>query len=390
MVALEMMDSNIIRDELNKYEFIVFAMDHYNPLGLIRSIGEGIGKKVTMIAEKSRTDISSYSKYTKEYIRVDTPEEGFRILMDRFAGKSERKPFLMTCDDKTIEFLDNRYNEWKDYFIGFNAGENGRITKYMNKFEILELASRHGLKTLDTVCVDKGVVPEGIEYPIITKSISPVIGGWKSDVHICNSEEELKSAYDKIRAPKVIIQKYIEKKNEYCLEGLSVNHGDSVLITIASTYNYLLPGYYSPYMTVQNMDNEIIYAALKNMLREIKFEGIYEVEFLVDQDDELYFSEINFRNSTWSYASTVAGMNLPYLWAGGMLQGNIHNDAYKKIAEPFCGMVEPIDYGKRVETGETTVAEWLADFKGAKCLYYYNVQDIEPFYAMIRNWDNLK
>ena len=192
----------------SNHEFIVFALDHYNPLGVVRSLGGGY-KQPVVIAEKSKTDISSYSKYTKEYIKVETAEEGYEVLMRRFSNQSV-PPFLFTCDDRTMEYLDNRYDEWKDKFIGFNAGSQGRITQFMNKFTILELAKKHGLKTLDTICVDKGIVPDGMEYPVITKSISPVIGGWKSDVHICRTREELEAAYGKIKASKVIIQKYID------------------------------------------------------------------------------------------------------------------------------------------------------------------------------------
>ena len=56
-------------------------------------------------------------------------------------------------------------------------------------------------------------------------------------------------------------------------------------------------------------------------MSEIGFEGVYSIEFLIDQNDNYWFCEINFRNSTWSYAATVAGMPLPILWAEAMLTG---------------------------------------------------------------------
>ncbi len=316
--------------ELMKHEYIIFAMDHYNPLGLVRSLGEE-GIAPIVIAEKSKTDISSYSKYVKEYIRVDTVEEGYQILMDRFAVGHDCRPFLFTCDDRTVEFLDRHYDEWKAFFIGFNAGENGRIGKFMDKYEILQLAQKHGLKCLDTVLAERGSVPDGIEYPVITKSVSPVVGGWKADVHICHSEKELLGAYEKISAPQVVIQKYIDKQNEYCIDGFCTAKGNIMFNAIESTYNYTIPGYYSPYMTVNNFSQEGIGEALAAMMREIGFEGIYSIEFLIDQDGTYYFSEINFRNSTWSYASTRAGMNLPVLWAQTMLEGKIRENTRKPI-----------------------------------------------------------
>ena len=377
-----------MKQELYDHEFIVFAMDHYNPLGVVRSLGE---EKIypTVIAEESRTDITSYSKYTKEYIRVKTVDEGYRVLMEKFGDKKENLPFLITCDDRTIEFLDHRYNEWNKRFIGFNAGAEGIITKYMDKFEILELAKKYGLKTLDTICINKGEVPKNLEYPVITKSISPVIGGWKADVHICQAEEELIKAYEKIKAPKVIIQKFIEKKNEYCIDGFCANKGNIMFNAIESTYNYLIPGYYSPYMTVKNFSMHNIEEPLRAMMKEIGFEGIYSIEFLIDQEDNYYFSEINFRNSTWSYAATQAGMNLLILRSEAMLTGKIKNSIYKEILGSFKAMVEPIDYGKRVKTGEIEFGEWLSDFKEASCTFYYNKDDIEPFLFMCKNWENL-
>lgn len=376
-------------NEVRNHEFIVFAMDHYNPLGVVRSLGEE-GINPIVVAQKSRIDISRFSRYTKKYIAVETTQEGYDWLLEHYQEREKSFcPFLLTCDDRTMEFLDQRYDEWKKRFIGFHGGVAGRIAKYMDKYVILEAAKRHGLKVLDTVTVDKGTVPENIKYPVITKSISPVVGGWKSDVFICCSEEELRVAYEKIRAPKVIIQKYIEKKNEYCIDGFCTRNGEVMFSSIETTYNYLIKGYYSPYMTVRNFNNSEIKKPLEELMREIGFEGIYSIEFLIDQDDQLYFSEINFRNSTWSYASTVAGMNLPVLWAEAMLTGELREDVVKEISGSFTAMVEPIDYAKRVTTNQISVGEWLKDFKEAKCGYYYSAADPEPFYECVRRWDNL-
>ncbi len=367
---------------------IVFAVEHYNTLGLIRSLGEK-GINPIYIAVKGKARVASTSKYISECHYVDSQREGYELLLEKY-GREINKPFVLTIDDKTVSYMDDRFEELKDHFVFFNAGKAGRINEYMDKLNILEIARRHGLNTLRAYRCKNGEIPQEIRYPIITKAISPVIGGWKSDVHICNTPDELKSAYKEIQADTVLVQEYIEKKNEYCMEGVSVAHGKSVLISIASTYNYLLPNYYSPYMTVGNMNEHAIQEALHDVLAEIGFEGIFEIEFLIDQDGTLYFGEINFRNSTWSYASTVAGMNLPFLWVEGMVNGKLPEDARKEIDKPFNAMVEPIDYGKRVDTKKITIGEWLSDFKEAKCLYYYSKDDLMPFYEMVNNWGILK
>lgn len=369
---------------------IVMAIEHYNPLGQIRSLGEA-GVRPIYIAIKGRLKIASLSKYISKCHYVDNVEEGYKVLLKEYGdvvSKTGLKPFLFCSDDKGVGYLDLHYNELQNKFIFFNAGKQGRINEYMDKHNILELAKKHGLNVLkDWVC-KKGEIPKDIEYPVITKSISPNVGRWKSDVHICHSKEELVEAYKNIEAPTVLVQKYIEKQNEYCMEGFSANKGNDVLIAIVSTYNYLLPDYYSPYMTVKNMTNDYIKNALKEMFKEIGFEGVFEVEFLIDQDGTYYFGEINFRNSTWSYASTIAGMPLPVLWAKTQEQGYMEKNVLKEF-DKFTAMVEPIDYAKRVKTGEIELADWLKDFKEAKCCYYYSSDDTEPWHQCIKNWGNL-
>lgn len=80
---------------------------------------------------------------------------------------------------------------------------------------------------------------------------------------ICHNENELIEAYKVIRSEKILLQKYIKKKNELCMEGCSVNRGKDVLISIASTYNYQLEDSYSPYMTVSNLENDDLKTKLK-------------------------------------------------------------------------------------------------------------------------------
>lgn len=371
-------------DKNSKAIAIVFCGEHYNPLGVIRSLGEN-GVTPNAIVVKSRTPLASNSKWIGELTLVDNLEEGYRVLLEKY-GEEHRKgplPFLFTSDDKTTSFLDAHFDELNGKFRFFNAGERGRIAHYMNKDEINKCALRHGMNVLRTWVVKKGEIPSDIEYPIITKAIASTVGGWKADVHICHSRDELVDAYSKIQAPDLLLQRYIEKKNEYCLEGFSVNHGKSVMVTIASSYNYILPDAYSAWMTVRNFDNPEVEKNLDAMFDEIGFEGIFETEFLVDKDDKLWFCEINFRNSTWSYASTRAGMPLPILWMKYMESGVIDKKAARRqLPDNFTAMVELNDYLYRVRTGKIGFFKWLGELKDSNCRYFLGKNDLHPFIGM--------
>ena len=372
-----------LKNNMDGHKVIVMSIEHYNPLSLIRSLGKN-GIAPIYIAIKGKEKIASSSRYVSLAHYVDTIEEAYALLLDRY-GNEEKEPFVLTGDDVTISLLDKHYDELKGRFLVFNAGQAGRINAYMDKFAILELAKKHGLNVLDTVVVERGTIPENISYPIITKSISPVIGGWKSDVHICENEDDLKNAFASIRSEKVLIQRYVDKKNEYTLEGFCIDQGSSTCIPISISYNYLLKGYYSPYFTVKDADKEEINRSLAAMFREIGFEGIFEAEFIMDNDGTLYFSEINFRNSPWSYPSAFVDMPIPYYWLESMLK---HEITLKKVPVPegFTGMNEPVDYEKRVNGFMIAQAQWLYDFKTADVTFYYDKDDPEPYYLMMNNF----
>lgn len=368
--------------ENDKLQFIVFSGEHYNPLGIIRSLGEA-GYQPVAIIIKNKIKIASQSKYISQLHFVDTIEQGYLLLLEKYGDCKDAHSVLLTADDKITSFCDMHYDVLKDKFILYNAGENGRVTHFMDKNEINQLAMKCGLNVLETHVVERGIIPEDIVYPIITKSISPNIGGWKKDVFICNSDKELQDAYEKIKSPIVLLQKYIKKKNELCLDGMCVDKGRQAFISIASNYNYLLPNTYSSYLRIFNFNNPLLEKALTEMLTTIGFDGIFSVEFLVGEDGELYFLEINFRNSTWSYASTCAGMNLPVLWAKSMLTGKIPSDCWRKIPDNFNAMVEFTDFKDRVLTKKIKFSTWISEMKGCSCLFYFNRKDMLPFWKTI-------
>lgn len=373
---------------LTEHKFIVFALEHYNPLGMIRGLG-CMGIYPIYISVKRRYEVATKSKYISKLHMVDSIQEGYELLMREY-GNEEIKPYLLFSDDKSVGYFDLKYNEWKDKFIGFNAGEQGRINKFLDKFEIQQCAKRHGFNVLDSFVIHKdGKIPENLWYPVITKDISPNVGNWKADVYICQNEEELVGAMERIASNEIMVQHFVDKQNEMALEGYTINQGTEMHIVTQMTWKYLIQGYYSPYHDVCMFTDEDLESKLLSMFKEIGFEGVFEVEFLIDKDGTQYFMETNFRASAWNSTGMFADMPLPYLWAKGMEYGCIDSRDRKEF-EPFTSMSEVIDYAHRVETGLISEPEWWKDFREAKCTFIYNKDDIAPFEAVYDNFDKFK
>ena len=378
-----------MNDIIKKHPIILIALEHYNPLGIIRSFGE-MGINIDFVGIKYKVPVASASKYVATLHQVDSIEQAYETVLKQYGNIYDEtgiKPILLFSDDDVYSIFDEHIEELLTKFITANAGKNGRVIEFMDKGLIQECAKRHGLPVIESHVVKPGEVPEGLVYPVITKAISPLAGAWKGDFHICENEQELRENMATINAEKCMIQPYIEKETEVQYEGFSYNHGKGMFTGIQIANNYPIKGYYGPYMNIFPPTHPEYISKLNAMLEEIGFEGLWEIEFLVDKDGNYWFLEINFRSSPWHRAATVAGMPLAYYWIQTMLTGNCPES---NTFEPFDAMVETVDYSKRVETGRCTLAEWLSDFKNAKCTYYYDAEDQEPWNLVVKNWDRLK
>ena len=143
-------------------------------------------------------------------------------------------------------------------------------------------------------------------------------------------------------------------------------------------------------MTIEPLKFESARSIVYKMLEYIGYNGIFSVEFLIGQNDELYFLEVNFRNSTWSYAYTVGGVNLPYEWAKATLLKKIDYSTMSFIKKPFKAIAEIKDYIQFVKTGKISKFEWIRNVITAKCRFYMVFSDMKPIYVgLFRNLKRL-
>ena len=364
-------------------EYIVFASkDHYNPLDIVRSLGEA-GIRPVVIAVRDHTRQVGASRYVKKIYYVGSPDEGIALLLEKFSD-CEEKPVLLTGDDVSIMTFDKHYDELKDRFIFSNAGAAGRIDYYMDKDRLCALAEKYGFNVAKRWKVNVGEIPADIEYPIITKALNSYGTEWKNIVFICHNEQELKEAFSHMKSPQVLLQRYIEDKTtEYSFEGFAINHGKDVFISIHTRDLYVLQGQYCPYLDVKNCDDEETVSRLRGMLSEIGFEGICEIEFVADSEDRMWFLEINYRNTILGWITTVAGMPSAVLWPRAMIEGRIPEDIRKPIRPGFRAMAECFDYDARVKSGKLSHSAWMKEYKAADAKLYKGRNDFKPFFVFM-------
>lgn len=370
--------------ELREHKHIVFCVDHYNPLDVIRSLGEkGLNPHVILVDE--HPVMINHCKYVKKLHQVATHEEGLKVLISEY-GNEVKKPFLYLSNDNTVSCIDQHYDELKEHFITYNAGGvQGRLVWLQNKDNITNLGAQAGLDNPKKEVVDTGVLPTTLKYPVITKVLASTMGAWKGDVHICQNEEELKEAYKTIKSPKLIVQEYVNKVGEFCMEGFSINDGQDIFIPYVADYIRYYGDSYGHYMWMKPFEEGEFKEKIKELFKLTKFNGIFEIEFMKGPDGKNYFLEINLRASTWNYALTVGGGNLPYYWAKSTLAGRILYEEMELRDKPYTAIVEPEDFVNNV-LGTRTVGifVWLKQCFAADCHYYFNKKDWKPLFYFVK------
>lgn len=359
-----------------KHKHIVFAQDHYNPLGIVRSLGEeGIKPIVVLCCDKPH--FLHKSKYIGKLHICKTLEEGLELIVSEY-GREELKPFIYNGGEDPGILLDNNYDDLKDRFYFFNG--QGSIALSMQKYENCLMAARCGIDIPKEEYLEKGVLPTTLKYPIMTKASTSACGGnWKGDSFICNSSQELVEAYKRIKSSRVLVQEFIEKENELCLDGISINGGEDIFIPYGCSYYRFTPESYGNYMYFFPFIDDVLLQKIKDLIKLSRYTGVFCIEFLKGKDGGTYFLEVNYRNSGWSYAFTVGGFNLPFRWAVSVLDNELYLDGFE--AKPtFSAMNDFSDLKDVISTKSTNIFTWIKEFVTTDCHYYYNSKDAKPFW----------
>ena len=369
---------------ISKHKFIILGSDHSNTLGQIRCLGEMGIRPIVIITEK-RPYIINKSKYIGEYHIVDTIYDGPKYVLEHYSNE-EYPPFIYTDRDDIMCAIDDYYDDLKGKFIFWNAGQKGRIRQLINKEVQIALAKECGLNVIPTEHVKRGGMPKELQYPIFTKATNSLNPYWKANAFICNSAEELKTAYSRMGIEEVLLQKYIRKKDEMPIEGISIDGGREVkLLVKKSSLRFADNGFgiYSKLSIFQDddLENKVI-----NFMRKARYTGIFEIEFIIDEGGIAYFMEVNFRNTMFNHACADYGFNILYLFAISVLSNHIDlNDITPLNNKEHTVMYEFDDLKLSVIQGKLPLWRWIKEFISTNSFLYIDKHDMAPFWSLLRH-----
>lgn len=315
------------------------------------------------------------SRYLTKYFLFDSVKEAVDAML-RDYPVSEDRPFLMLGWDVAAYEISLRQNEFEKRFVVSSLGKQNQVAFWMDKRNQMALARKHGLNVPWMKVLSKGdAVPEGIEYPVFTKGLVSAIDV-KNDEAISYCEEDLRKRLDNLKCDRCFVMSYIRKKKEINFFGFAVK--GRVYIDYRDCADRFPKDAYGNYATFSLAPHDELHARLVEMIKEMDYEGLFEIEFLLDQDEEMNFMEINLRADSFIWCLT-AGQNQPALWCRLMqLPEEQLPDKLDTGRKRFTGMVEERDFREAVLGGQISVIKWLWQFLTAKRHQIVNLKDPLP------------
>ena len=359
---------------------VIIGVPHHNTLSMIRCVGQE-GIKPYVILYGHRDSYIRHSKYIADCKCVDTAEDA----VDTFAALCQEiftKPIVISCSDEVSMIFDARYEEFCPFCHFFNARKAGRVSHFMDKQVQASLASECGLATpWSLVCFPKEAPLDNVTYPCIIKPKESVHGGKR--FYICNNNEELKEALDVFDSNyAVLIQQYIQGEYEVVIIGLTVN-GHSIIPGFVKKHReYKGATTFSTTYPLSYLPDSVVLSSEK-VLDIIGYEGLWGME-CIKKGDEYFFIELNLRNDATTYSMAVAGVNLPLVYYNSFPDIGGNNQLSNKV-EILDSMVEFDDFNFVLKR-TVSFRQWRRELKGCRCRYYYDIDDIAPFRAKIKEY----
>lgn len=361
---------------------VVIANNHYNALGIVRSLGV---KKVPviLILTTKRKSFVEKSKYISSSVRIEE-NEGELVCTIQKICKEQNKYYIIPTTDFSSEVLDKNYRSFTPNLIIHNMG--GNMNKAQNKLHMKLIAESCGL------LVPKGKVSDldyilnfagtWSKFPAIIKPLTSINGN-KGDITTVYNSDELKESLGVFKEKgytQVLVEEYITSPDEYMIEVLgycNVDYDPYIGGIIQKIREYPIKNGSTSYAKIINDHTALQKNGIYKLLTHYPYNGLYDMEFKYAAG-KLYFIECNFRNGAPAYALTQNGVNLPYLWIMSFEKKDFKNEVlgYKF---PYYFMSEHIDIINMFKKS-VKFKKWLKQYLHSNKLFF-NSSDIKPSIA---------
>lgn len=358
-----------------KNPVIVWSIDDFNTLGLMRELGQNGLNLIFLI--KGKAGYASKSRYCTNFVETESIQDGFEYLMKTFTDEVY-KPILIVSSDEIITFVDQHRHEMEAFFILPGTREQGNIEKYIDKNTMTELAEKIGILCPHSREIKWNSSLDGIKYPCLIKPSHQTEGHYNEfKFKICENESELRNTLKFVRHESVfILQQYIPKEKDLLVYGGRLYDGKTIIAGAMIRDRFADSGSSSHGYITCNVPRSANVDKIDEFLKKIDYYGLFSFEYGM-LGDEAYFFEVNLRNDGTSHYFFQAGANIPLAYVYSCA-GVDYSKVSLKTTKKAWFIDEVFDI-ENVIKGVVSKAQWSKEMKEATIFKYYDKDDQEPW-----------
>ena len=343
---------------------------------------KGIADKV--LSKRPKPD--SVSKYVKKFVMVNINDTDtvLRLLMKTVAPKNKRGVLIPV--DLCAMFIDSHLKLLRKRYLLPNVNNvQGGVIRLMDKRLQKKLAEEAGLPVAGgwTVVVEKGKydLPVGIQYPCFMKAQMPMASR-KDYMAKCDNEEELVHALDKAAAYrdcKILIEEYVEIKQEYCVVGFC--NREKVCIPEVIEETVLGHGPHAGVTCFGKVMKPDLMSGFMEKMRvfigRLDFQGFFTAD-IFESDAGYTFCELNLRIGGSGTAVIGAGVDIVSMYVDALLG---------KTDIPYDSVCNEITFASErpllsdYVLGFISWKEYSEYIRKADFRFMYDEKDKAPYYS---------
>ena len=235
----------------------------------------------------------------KPYLNIDeiikvALECGANAIHPGYGFLSENANFAKKCEENNIIFIGPKVSVLKALGDKITAKE----VAVANNIPII-LSNEKPLKDIKTALSEAEI----IGYPLMLKAAS---GGGGRGMRVIRKPEELQSAFNESKREAlnafgddtVFLEKFIENPKHIEIQIVADNFGNIVHLferdcSVQRRYQKVIE--FAPSYALKQKTKDALYEYAINICKAVNYNNIGTVEFLVDDDDSIYFIEVNPR-----------------------------------------------------------------------------------------------
>lgn len=224
-----------------------------------------------------------------------------------------------------------------------------------------------------------------IFFPCLIKPLASAEGS-KHDIIVNYNPDELLKNTKKtlIHTPRLLLQQYINKSNDYTIIGCGLRNG-IIYVPYCNRKELIFPEKVGLESVVSVIDvPEDNKMQTQRFIQKIGYEGLFSIEFMwSEKDRQYYFIECNLRNDGCNDFVLKSGCNIPYIYycdAIGCLDHNLLKSKCKNSR-----YIWEMHHYQSLISKNISVGKWISDLIKSDGFLTYLKDDKKPFYKQFVN-----